>query len=167
MAEPSDILAPDVSSYWYNYEFSDFEVWPFGTPRATAIDRFASEVGCAFADVSCTVAYIRQWTRQDAWDYRGMEEYVDMRMMEDGFEDRAHIDRDSLRWVWNEHSLLADELSAEEFVAAHYELDEPPSDWDPSDDEGMPAWEFVTKDHSEAVKVLICEERARGDRIRG
>jgi hypothetical protein len=42
-----------------------------GTPRATAQGRYARMYGCDFADLTCRRAFIRLWTRQEAWEYQG------------------------------------------------------------------------------------------------
>lgn len=40
--------------------------------------------------------------------------------------------------------------------------DRPPVDWQPDWEEGDPVWEFVHKDHPDAVPVWVCGEK--GDR---
>lgn len=110
--------------------------------RGSAQKAFAEDIGSHFVHVRAVVRYARWLSGQEVWDSGGSEQWVDQWIDEHGLR----VERGECR---NE---------AGESVEVPEPPDAPPADFDLSD-EYLPAWQFCDRDHPDAVKVFLCEER--------
>lgn len=117
--------------------------------RATAQRSFAADWGLDFAEVRCTTCWARWLTVQEQWDEGGSEDWADDLI--DNYPGEAQLD---------EHLVWRDVGTGESIEHLFEPPSRPPADWEA--DEYASSWTFCDRDHPEAVKVYLCEERKAG-----
>ena len=144
--KPSDIVSPGVE--WFCWCPSGWEDAGEGsvqdahdTTRGQAAAHFAS-CGChAMTEVRAWKRYVRCFTRQDVWDGPGKDRWTDHRreaeiLAQRALEGRPGTGIPSLGDLYRQAPT------------------EPPADWEP--DEYDPVWQFVRRDHPDAIAVWVC-----------
>lgn len=130
-------LIPD-DCFIYGQE-CEFGIQPVTRPRATAMQLFAEEMGVEWKDVTCRVAYMRIYTRQESFENGSGQDRVFADWIE-SHDPPIHLDRE-FNWVTLDGTV----------VRIPDELEVVPDDWRPDDDD--PVWEFCWKFHNDAIKV--------------
>lgn len=170
MSNPSD---PVASIYDLVYEEMQEGIVDNGTPRASGIARFAAEVGCDFQDVVCRRAYIRIFTRQEVWRDYGRVHLTEWKMLQRAigyYFDRAGLPGgegyykagEVAYWQAGEEAVAAGRTMVnvrtppqrcDDLVKSFEGPERVPDDWQPK--EAYPGYEFVDRDHPEAVPVWV------------
>lgn len=141
MPAPDDPAFPGLTPddcFVYDRE-CEFGIQPVTRPRATAMQLFAEEMGVGWKDVSCRVAYMRIYTRQESFE-NGSAQYQAVDDWIDSHDPPLKLDREC-NWVTPDGTV----------VLLPADLEIVPDDWEP--DEEDPVWEFCAQNNPQAVKV--------------